>query len=72
MKKDVTKMGEDIIATVACHGSVRSGQSLTVPECIEIFNSLKKCENPFSCPHGRPAVWKLQRTEIDTNFLRTY
>lgn len=72
VKKDVTMMGEDIIATVACHGSVRSGQSLTVPECIEIFNSLKKCENPFSCPHGRPAVWKLKRTEIDTNFLRTY
>ena len=66
------KLKEDILATMACHSSVRSGQSLHREEMIDIYKRLMQCENPYSCPHGRPAVWKLKLSEIDSNFERTY
>ena len=72
ISKEANKLKEDILATMACHSSVRSGQSLHREEMIDIYKRLIKCENPYSCPHGRPAVWKLKLSEIDSNFERTY
>ena len=72
VSKGANKLKEDILATMACHASVRSGQSLHREEMIDIYKRLMQCENPYSCPHGRPAVWKLKLSEIDSNFERTY
>jgi len=72
LRKSFTKKKEDILATIACHGSIRSGQKLEYVEMKEIFESLKKCDNPYSCPHGRPIIWKMRLSEIDKNFERTY
>lgn len=70
--KNINKLREDILATISCHGSVRSGQFLHREEMIDIYRKLIKCQNPYSCPHGRPAVWKLKLSDIDSNFERTY
>ncbi|MHC1716762.1 MAG: DNA mismatch repair endonuclease MutL [Candidatus Dojkabacteria bacterium] len=72
LSKDLSKRKEDILATIACHGSVRSGQKLSYEEMLNLFKELSKCNNPYSCPHGRPAVWRLSIEEIDHNFERTY
>jgi len=72
ISKNIDRLREDILATISCHGSVRSGQSLHREEMIDIYKKLIKCENPYSCPHGRPAVWKLRLSDIDSNFERTY
>jgi DNA mismatch repair protein MutL len=63
---------EDILATIACHTSIRTNQRLAREECISIVEQLLACKNPYSCPHGRPIVWKLSLSEIDKNFDRTY
>jgi len=70
--RDMETKLDDVLATIACHSSIRKGQSLSNIECISIYNQLIKCDIPYSCPHGRPAIWKLKLTEIDTNFYRTY
>lgn len=72
MKDSFEKAKENILATMACHSSIRSGQSLTPQEGIQLYKDLKKCENPYSCPHGRPVLWKMRLEEIDTHFERTY
>lgn len=72
LSKNFKKMKDDILATVACHGSVRSGQKLDTEEMKNIFYTLMDCSNPYSCPHGRPAIWKLTLAQIDKNFERTY
>jgi len=72
LKRNFVKRKEDILATISCHGSVRSGQKLMKDEMIDVINSLKKCKNPYSCPHGRPIVWTLKLSEIDSHFERTY
>ncbi len=72
MKDSFEKAKENILATMACHSSIRSGQPLTPQEGIQLYKDLKGCENPYSCPHGRPVLWKLRLEEIDTHFERTY
>lgn len=72
LKKNFKKLRDDILATISCHNSIRSGQRLQKEEMLDIYNKLMECQNPYSCPHGRPAVWKLSLGEIDSNFERTY
>ena len=72
LKKNFTKLREDILATMSCHSSIRSGQPLSRSEMFSMYNQLKECKNPYSCPHGRPAVWRMSLDEIDSNFERTY
>jgi len=70
--KNLEKRRDDLLATISCHSSIRSGQKLNREEMLNLFKELSACENPYSCPHGRPAIWKLTLTEIDNNFERTY
>jgi DNA mismatch repair protein MutL len=72
LKNNFEKSREDILATMACHSSVRAGQKLSYSECEKIVRDLMKCENKYSCPHGRPAVWKQRIEDLDKHFLRTY
>ncbi len=69
---DMTKKLDDVLATIACHSSIRKGQPLSNAECISLYKQLIKCDIPYSCPHGRPAIWKMTLSEIDSNFYRTY
>ncbi len=70
--KSFKKRKDDVLATISCHGSIRSGQKLAYLEMVALLENLKKCKNPYSCPHGRPIVWKLSLEEIDSHFERTY
>ena len=70
--KNLEKRRDDLLATISCHSSIRSGQKLSREEMLNLFKELSACENPYSCPHGRPAIWKLTLSQIDNNFERTY
>lgn len=72
IKKSFENAKQNILATLACHGSIRKGQPLTSYEGLHLYLDLMRCSNPYSCPHGRPAIWKQKLTDIDTNFYRTY
>lgn len=71
LEKAVNTAYEDIIATLACHNSLRANQGITSAEAHELINKLMKCKNPYSCPHGRPIIWKLTPQEIDEKFERS-
>jgi len=72
IQKKAKDMQKEIIALVSCHTSIRTGQKLEYQRMNELIKSLVKCDNPYSCPHGRPVVWKLSLPQIDKNFDRTY
>ena len=72
LKQNFDKLKQDILATIACHLSVRSGQKLDRSEMLSMYNELSECKNEYSCPHGRPAIWKMSLSDIDKNFERTY
>lgn len=59
-----------IIATIACHSSVRMHEALTEKDARSIINDLLQCKIPYACPHGRRLLWKLTPEEINRNFMR--
>jgi DNA mismatch repair protein MutL len=72
LKDDLDRLKKDIVATMACHTSIRAGQELDISLMKELYYNLIDCENPYSCPHGRPIVWKMSIEQIDSKFDRTY
>ena len=61
---------ERILATMACHAAVRAGDTLSIESCEQIVELLQRCENPQSCPHGRPTMLLLSGEALEREFGR--
>jgi DNA mismatch repair protein MutL len=60
----------DKIIKNACVKSVKAGDRLHVSEVRALLDNLKKTENPYTCPHGRPVIIKMTKHEIEKMFER--
>ena len=58
------------LARVACHTALKAGQELTPEEVDELVQGLAHLPGPLTCPHGRPIIRRLSRSEIDRWFRR--
>jgi DNA mismatch repair protein MutL len=59
-----------LAATVACHGSIRAGMTLTHEEMDALLRQLETTENPHNCPHGRPTVVHFTQYQLEREFGR--
>jgi DNA mismatch repair protein MutL len=59
-----------IAQSVACRAAVMSGDRLSDQEAVGLVHSLLKCENKFSCPHGRPTFIRITKGDLDRQFGR--
>jgi DNA mismatch repair protein MutL len=61
---------DQVLSTVACHGSVRAGRRLSPDEMNALLRDMEK--TPFSgqCNHGRPTYIELKLTDIEKLFSR--
>jgi DNA mismatch repair protein MutL len=62
---------EKIIASIACHGAVKSGQTLSDDEMRGLVRQLEQTANPHTCPHGRPTVIRLTTAQLEREFGRS-
>ncbi|HEY97663.1 MAG TPA: DNA mismatch repair endonuclease MutL [Dehalococcoidia bacterium] len=62
---------EKIMMSIACHGAVRSGQTLSIDEMRELVRQLERCASPHTCPHGRPTIIRLSSGQLEKEFGRT-
>ncbi len=62
---------ERILASLACHGAVRSGQALSDEEMRALVRQLETTPNPHTCPHGRPTVIHLSAARLERDFGRS-
>ena len=59
-----------IAATTACRMSVMAGDYISEEEEEWILENIRYCENPFTCPHGRPSIITYTRYELEKLFKR--
>ncbi len=61
---------KDHIITRACKSAIKAHDKLSIDEMIALFKELDGCENPYSCPHGRPTFIKFKEYELEKMFKR--
>lgn len=64
-------MESKIILRVCKSAAVKAGQTLSFPEMEAMIRQLEQCDNPHTCPHGRPTLIHLSVTQLAKQFGRT-
>lgn len=58
------------LATAACKAAVKGNQKLSAAEADRLIDELLQLENPYHCPHGRPTIIAMTKTELEKKFRR--
>lgn len=72
-KKDfsVGKFNDRLAMTISCKMSIKANTNISIKEMENLINDLRKCDNPFNCPHGRPTVIHFSIYELEKMFKRS-
>ena len=70
-KFNLDKFNDNVAATIACKMSIKANTAITMEEMENLINDLRKCKNPFNCPHGRPTTIYYSKTDLEKLFKRS-
>jgi len=61
---------EECLILMSCHSAIRANKSMNIQEMETLLDDLEKCDNPMHCPHGRPTMIILEKSEMEKLFKR--
>lgn len=64
------KFNEKVAITLACKMSIKANDYISLEEADKLLETLLKCENPYTCPHGRPTIINYSYYELEKLFKR--
>ena len=67
---DIAGLEEHILITSSCKSAIKAGQPLTMFQMQELIKRWRKCQKPYTCPHGRPISKVISHKEIAKFFER--
>ncbi len=68
---DLAKFNDHLAATLACKASIKANTNLSINEMEALISDLRKCHNPFNCPHGRPTIITFTKYDLEKLFKRS-
>ena len=67
----ITKFNEKVATMLACKMSIKANMNITLDEMEHLIDDLRKCDNPFNCPHGRPTIIYYSNYDLEKLFKRS-
>ena len=67
----IDKFRDNLAKMVACKMSIKGNTFIDKKSMESLINDLRKCKNPFNCPHGRPAIIHFSIYELEKMFKRS-
>ena len=67
----IAKFNDHLAATVSCKASIKANENITLEEMENLISDLRKCKNPFNCPHGRPTIVYYSKYDLEKLFKRS-
>lgn len=67
---DKEKFNEKVAITMSCKLSIKANENISLNEMEILIDDLRKCKNPYTCPHGRPTVIFYSNYELEKLFKR--
>ena len=61
---------ETRIATRACKAAIKGNQKISKEECKKLLENMLTLKNPYQCPHGRPTLIRISKTDLEKMFKR--
>ena len=68
---NLQRFNDHLAATLACKASIKANTSITMEEAKNLIEDLRKCDNPFNCPHGRPTIITYTKSDLEKLFKRS-
>ena len=69
-EKDALDIFASRLATMACKAAVKGNHAMSAKEAEKLIDELLTLDNPYHCPHGRPTIISMTRTELEKKFKR--
>ena len=64
------KFSDRVSMTMACKMSIKGNEAITIEDMTYLLNELIRCDNPYTCPHGRPTIISYSKYDLEKMFKR--
>ena len=68
---DIEKFNEKVATMMSCKKAIKANMNITMEEMEALVNDLRKCKNPYNCPHGRPTTIFYSNYDLEKLFKRS-